>query len=187
MKVPDKEILNLALIKPHVNACIAAAKLATCLRARCGAVVISKHGRQLGFGYNHIPQKDAGHLLAMYTWIRYLGTIRLQKPDKHLICRKDSLPVGFKSDKTCCIHAEQMAIIEALKNNGADDLNGGTIFFVRIDKDGNPEYAGEPWCTICSKLALDVGIERFVLYQVEGWTAYETEYYNELSFQYVKK
>lgn len=45
--------------------------------------------------------------------------------------------------------------------------------------------AGKPYCTICSKMALDVGIAEFVLWHEEGITVYDTKEYNELSFQYV--
>lgn len=44
--------------------------------------------------------------------------------------------------------------------------------------------AGKPYCTICSKLALDVGIKEFALWHEEGITIYNTEEYNTLSYQY---
>ena len=91
----------------------------------------------------------------------------------------------FKSDKTCCVHAEQRAIIDALKVN-SDEVFGSTLFFIRLDDKGNPKKSGDPYCTICSKLALDVGIKEFVLWREEGWIAYNTEYYNKLSFEYGK-
>jgi hypothetical protein len=36
-------------------------------------------------------------------------------------------------------------------------------------------------------MALDAGISYFVLWHEEGWTAYETNYYNKLSFEYEPK
>lgn len=134
------------------------AKQATCKRSKCGSIIITKDGDIVGFGYNSMPCNDIGE------------------------CKKDGLPADFKSDKTCCIHAEQRAIITALKQGY--DLIGSTLYFIRLDENDKPKMSGEPYCTICSKMALDVGIDRFVLWKKEGWTSYETKYYNELSFQY---
>ena len=98
-------------------------------------------------------------------------------------CIKDWLPSNFKSDKTCCIHAEERAIIDALKRN-ADKIIGSRIYFIRADLEGKRMYAGEPFCTICSKMALEVGIAEFVLWHEEGICVYNTEEYNTLSFNY---
>jgi len=66
----------------------------------------------------------------------------------------------------------------------ADLLVGSTIYFVRLGDDGEPKPSGEPYCTICSKTTLDVGIATFVLWRPEGFRAYGTYEYNELSFGY---
>lgn len=65
------------------------------------------------------------------------------------------------TDKTCCVHAEQRAIIDALRKN-SDKLSGSRLYFVR----------------------LDVGIVEFVLWHDEGVCVYDTKEYNELSFQF---
>lgn len=150
-----------------VSDCVDLAHQSTCKRSRCGAIIVSECGTMtIGEGYNSQPcNVDAE-------------------------CFKDSLPANFKSDKTCCIHAEQRAIVNALKNF-PDKVNGSTLYFVRLDEKGQPKPSGEPYCTICSKMALDVGISRFVLFHKNsedtGWLkSYEANYYNELSFQYGK-
>lgn len=137
-----------------------AAKIAgesPCLRSRCGAVIASKN-RLLGEGYNAPPLDE-----------------RLES------CLKDSLPANFKSDKTCCVHAEQRAIMNALRGY-PDQVEGATLYFIRLDDLGNQKMAGKPYCTICSKMALDVGLAEFVLWHEEGITAYDTKEYNRLSF-----
>ena len=135
------------------------AKKATCKRSKCGSVLISEYGNLIGSGYNSMPcNVDSA-------------------------CFKDELPTGFKSDKTCCIHAEQRAIMEGLKHYSRL-VEGSTLYFLRLDDNDQPKQSGQPYCSICSKMALDAGIKYFVLWHKEGWTAYETEEYNSLTFKY---
>ena len=131
----------------------------SCLRSKCGSVIV-KDDKIIGKGFNSPP---------------------LNKTLEH--CLKDSLPENFKSDKTCCVHAEQRAIINALKNYPSL-LHGSRLYFIRLDSDGNMKRAGKPYCTICSKLCLDVGISEFVLWHDDGICVYNTDEYNTLSFQY---
>ena len=144
-----------------------AAKIAlksSCLRAKCGSVVV-KDNEIIGEGYNSPP-----------------GDKPLER------CIKDELPEDFISDRTCCIHAEDRAIRDALKNN-PDKIIGSILYFVRLDKQRdivkiNNIKTGKPYCTWCSKTALDVGIVEFVLWYEEGICVYDTKEYNKLSFQY---
>ncbi len=131
----------------------------SCLRSKCGSVIV-KDGEIIGSGYNSPP---------------------LEK--KLSCCFKDNLPDNFVSDKTCCIHAEQRAIMDALKNN-ASKIVGSRLYFIRLDEEGEMAISGDPYCTICSKMALDAGIAEFVLLRKEGICVYDTEEYNRLSFEY---
>lgn len=131
----------------------------SCLRSRCGCIIV-KDNEIIGQGYNS-PPKD----------------IILTS------CRKDSLPDDFKSDRTCCVHAEQRAIMDALKNN-SKKIIGSSLYFIRIDEKGEKTFSGDPYCTICSKMALDVGIFEFILFREQGICVYDTEEYNNLSFEY---
>ncbi len=153
-----KEILEetpaLLYISKYLND---VAKKSTCKRSKCGSVIVS-NGLIIGEGYNSMPCNEDSE------------------------CFKDKLASTFKSDKTCCIHAEQRAILNALKNN--HELKDSVLYFIRLDENDEPKRSGEPYCTICSKMALDVGVAKFVLWHKEGWIAYGTKYYNELSFQY---
>ena len=87
------------------------------------------------------------------------------------------------TDKTCCIHAEQRAIMDALKNH-PKEIEGSDLYFIRLDKDWNPSKAWKPYCTICSKMALDTWVKHFLLRHEEWITQYNTEEYNLLSYQY---
>lgn len=152
-----KENDNLKLV---ISSLIKTAKMATCKRSKCGSVLVSKESIIIGSGYNSMPCDVVDH------------------------CFKDLLAPTFKSDKTCCVHAEQRAIIDALKNDCKNQIKGSSLFFIRLDENDNPKHSGEPYCSICSKMALDVGIENFVLWHKDGWASYKTTEYNDLTFKY---
>jgi deoxycytidylate deaminase len=140
---------------------------AACLRSKCGSVIISKSGELIGHGWNSRPASGACVIVPEF-------------------CIKDKLSEDFKSDKTCCVHAEQRAIMNALRHHPMA-IRGSRLYFIRLDETGNIEFAGKPYCTICSKMALDTGLAEFVLYHKEGLTVYGTMEYNTLSFQYGEK
>ena len=73
--------------------------------------------------------------------------------------------------------------MDALRNN-PDKIIGSRLYFIRLDDKGAPSRAGKPYCTICSKMALDIGIEEFVLWHEKGVCVYDTQEYNALSFQF---
>jgi len=146
----------------YLNIAVETAKDSTCLRSKCGSVIV-KNGDIIGKGYNSPPKN-----------------ITLE------YCIKDNLPENFKSDKTCCIHAEQRAVNNALSEN-PDKLKGATLYFIMLDENDKPKPSGEPYCTICSKITLDVGISEFVLWHGDKISVYNTDEYNELSFNYKQK
>ena len=128
------------------------ARKASCLRSKCGSVIV-KDKVIIGRGYNSPPLDQI-----------------LER------CWKDDLPTNFKSDKTCCIHAEQRAIMDVLVGN-AEKMKNSRIYFIRLDLENKIIYANEPYCTICSKMALDVGIKEFVLWHEQGIAIYDTYEY----------
>ena len=137
------------------------AQKASCERSKCWCIIV-KDGEIIGQGFNSPPQ--------------HLESQRRCHCDKAQYHRK-------VTDKTCCIHAEQRAILDALKS-ASDQLPGSDLYFIRLDQEGKITKAGEPYCTICSKMALEVGIKNFHLWHTEGIIAYNTEEYNILSYQY---
>lgn len=136
-----------------------AAAYACCFRSKCGSVIV-KDNQIIGKGYNSPPLD-----------------VKLE------YCLKDSLPANFKSDKTCCMHAEQRALFDALQHH-PDQLSGSRLYFIRLDDKGEKKKAGDPYCTICSKFTLDSGVAEFVLWREEGICVYDTVEYNELSFRF---
>lgn len=136
-------------------------KKASCNRAHCGSIIV-KDEKLIGGGFNSPPQNKESQRKCSYS--------------------KDEFHKKV-TDKTCCIHAEQRAIMDALRKNPSE-LSGSKLYFIRLDDAGKISYAGKPYCTICSKMALDTGIKEFVLWHEEGIAVYDTEEYNLLSYQY---
>lgn len=143
-----------------MNVAAQIAEKALCLQAKCGSVIV-KNGEVIGTGYNAPP---------------------LDKEDNRT-CLQEFNPGKPKYDKTCCMHAEWRAIIDALKRN-SEKLQGSKLYFTRIDERGNIKKSGQPYCTVCSRLALDSGISEFLLWHEKGICAYPTDEYNKLSYQY---
>lgn len=139
------------------------AQKATCERSRCGCVIVQSD-EVIGRGFNS-PSRDI-------------------EEQRRCFRSKDSYHKKV-TDKTCCIHAEQRAIMDALRKN-PNILSGSKLYFIRLDDNGEPSRDGEPYCTICSKMALDVGIENFILLHNKGICVYDTKEYNTLSFQFGK-
>ena len=141
-----------------------AAKVAlssACFRAKCGSVIV-KNDEIIGVGFNSPP---AG-----------------KESQRRCLLSKSSYHQKV-TDKTCCIHAEQRAITDALKRN-PNKIIDSRLYFIRLDEKGEKTKSGKPYCTICSKMSLDVGIVEFVLQHKKGVCVYDVEEYNKLSFQY---
>jgi hypothetical protein len=65
-------------------------------------------------------------------------------------------------------------------------FGGRDLYFVRVDMNAplNILFSGEPYCTVCSRFALDVGIKTFALWHEYGIIQYPTDVYNQLSYAY---
>jgi len=159
-----KFLYNDKVAEEFLNETKKVALKSTCLRAKCGAVIV-KDNEIIGKGFNSPPKN--------------LESQRRCLNDKEGYDKKIT-------DKTCCVHAEQRAIIDALKKN-PEKLKGSKLYFISLDKDNLKKFAGNPYCTICSKMALDVGIFHWVLLHKEGICIYDAEEYNNLSFNYNKQ
>jgi len=137
------------------------AQLATCNRAKCGSVIVAPNGEIIGRGYNAPPQGDESQRMC---------DVELDKSIKQ------------NNDKTCCVHAEWNAIIDALKHHGSK-VDGSTLYFMRVNEAGEFTEAGDPYCTVCSRLAMESGIATFGLWN-EGPEMIDSASYNSRSYQY---
>ncbi len=136
---------------------------ATCYRARCGAVLVSDRGEIIGRGYNAPPLEDEAQRMC---------DVQLDKSIKQ------------NNDKTCCVHAEWNAILDGLKSYG-DALNGSTLYFMRVDESGAFTGSGKPYCTVCSRLALQTGVAQFGLWH-DGPVMFDTATYNQQSYAFFR-
>ena len=140
------------------------AKKSTCERSRCGSVIVADN-RIIGRGFNSPPKN--------------LESQRKCSCDKNSYHKK-------VTDKTCCVHAEQRAIMDTLRNHPEKIINSA-IYFIRLDQNDELLFAGKPYCTICSKMALDAEIKEFILWHEDGICSYKTDEYNLLSYEYNEK
>lgn len=134
---------------------------ATCQRSQCGSIIVSNN-HIIGTWFNSPPHHQENQRRCIYSKSCYHTKV---------------------TDKTCCIHAEQRAIIDALRYH-PNQLSWSKLYFIRLDDNQQISYAGKPYCTICSKMALDVGITEFILRHEDGIYAYHTQEYNTLSYLY---
>ncbi|MBI2439604.1 MAG: hypothetical protein HYV45_03345 [Candidatus Moranbacteria bacterium] len=134
------------------------AKRALCLKSKCGTVIV-KDGEIIGEGYNAPPLDQ----------------------EENRVCNKEVSFGKPKYDRTCCMHAEWRAIIDALRRN-PERVKGSKLYFIRVDENGEGKKSGKPYCTVCSRMALDVGIAYFLLWHEMGVCEYPTDEYNQLSY-----
>lgn len=147
-------------IRPFFEAAARVADEATCLRAKCGSVIV-KNSVIIGRGYNSPALDD----------------------ESQRLCEADmDTTVKPKYDKTCCIHAEWRAVLDACKTN-ADKLAGAVLYFMRIDDQGGFTDAGDPFCTVCSRLTMEAGVAEFALYNSNGADIYPLNAYNLKSYE----
>lgn len=140
------------------------ASKATCRQVKCGAVIV-KGGQAIGRGYNSPPNNDESQ-----------RRCHIEKSFYH----------ERVTDKTCCMHAEQRAIMDALANN-PKALAGARLYFSRLEDNGElKRHAGQMYCSICSKMSLDAGIKEFVLWHNQGIFVYDTNEYNDLTYAYTQ-
>jgi dCMP deaminase len=151
----NKEILK------YINIAKEYAIKSTCLRRKCGSIVVSDD-EIIGVGFN--------------SPVNNLESQRRCSNNKDLYDKRIT-------DKTCCVHAEERAMIDALSRN-TDKIKGSRIYYVSVDNNDNIMESGEPYCTLCSKMALEIGIKEFVLYKKDYICVYDTEEYNTLSYKY---
>ena len=148
----------LAEAEQWLEAAAQVARQSTCHRRKCGSVLVAEDGTMFAAAKNQLPPGAAVH------------------------CNPYCLPAGFKSDKACCMHAEERSIMQALKEGFP--LQGTTMVFASVDEAGTRLASGQPSCTICSKMALEAGVGWWILEHADAVLRYAAAEYNHISFQY---
>lgn len=140
------------------------AKKSTCRQSHCGSVIV-KDGQVIGEGYNSPPLDKEENRRCGWPY------------------RQDVKP---RFDKTCCIHAEWRAILDACKRH-PQEISGSRLYFMRLDDQGVMTRSGEPYCTTCSRLAMESGIAEFSLWQEQGIAVWPTDEYDRVSYEFFKE
>ena len=101
-------------------------------------------------------------------------------------CLNDKNTYGQKiTDKTCCIHAEERAIFDALRRN-AENIKESALYFIRLNLQNNKIFFRRALLYYLQQESLDVGIKEFILWHESGICIYNADEYNSLSFGYKK-
>jgi dCMP deaminase len=137
------------------------AKESKCLKAHCGAVVVLDD-QVVGRGYNAPPQDRSD-----------LATCS---------CRHNANSAKPRYDQTCCLHAEWRAVLDAV-GTGRMPQNA-SLYFLRLLNDDSWAYEDSPYCTVCSRLILDVGITEICVSSRSGIVSYPAEEFYRLSYEF---
>lgn len=152
---------RIAEIESYFQFAAMVAQEATCRRARCGAVIV-QDGEVIGEGYNSPPLNDEGQ--------------RMCDSPKD-VARKP------KYDKTCCLHAEWRAVLDAYKKN-AQKVKGATLYFVRLGEAANFDDFGQPFCTTCSRLMMEAELSDYRVWNNSGVDVYPLAEYNQKTYEF---
>ena len=117
----------------------------TCVRRHVGAIIV-KDENVIGYGANRVND-DIGKCT-----------------NETCIRKVNNIPSGTRAELCYAVHAEQNAIIDAVKKG--NDVNGSTI------------YVSDSPCIICAKLLIAFGIKRIIYYG---------SYPDELSLDLIRK
>lgn len=152
-------------IRPFFDAAAEQARQGLCLNDKCGAVIVAANGVIIGAGYSGPPGNDE--------------SMRMCSETSQLV--HDRKP---KSDITCCAHAEVRAVMDAVEHH-PDKLAGAVLYFMRVDfREGTFTDAGDPYCTLCSRIVMDAGVGEFALYNGGAAIIYELPEYNRASYAF---
>ena len=97
-------------------------------------------------------------------------------------CIRGSIKDNSRVELCSAFHAEQTAIIDALKK--WYNLCWSRMYHIAMKKWEVLKNSWQPSCTICSRMILESGIKEFVL-KFENWYwVYSAHELNKLSFEY---
>jgi len=133
------------------------AKKSKCKKSQRGVVIV-KNGKIIGRGHNKVT-------IEMYC-----------DP-----CIRENIKDNSRVELCSAIHAEQMAIIDALKQG--KNLEGSRMFHIKV-KNKKIGFSEDVSCTVCSRIVLESGISEFVLLHRKGFALYGAEEFNKKSFEH---
>lgn len=97
--------------------------------------------------------------------------------EDHCYCRCGDL--GHHDQ--CRTHAEQRGITLAREGDGWEMLAGATLIYVRLEVDDSVRLQEPHFCARCSRLALSLGVARWVFALKDGLVAYSAADYDSIA------
>jgi dCMP deaminase len=143
-----------------INEAVKISAKSPCKKSHRGAVLV-KDGEIIAYGYNGAPND------------------RVCDP-----CIRGDIADNSKTELCYAIHAEQRAILNALKDG--HDLTGSRLYHIKV-KNGEVIPSDDISCTLCSRLILESGVAEMALLHTTGLTVYDAEEYNNLNYDYFLK
>lgn len=126
------------------------------------------------------PKSQRGVVIVRQNEIIGRGYNKITIPKYCNPCIRRHITDNSRTELCSAIHAEEMAILDALKKgNSLED----TILFHTKVKDKKQAYSKQPSCTNCSREIYIAGISEVVLWLKDGYALYSAEEFNELSFR----
>ena len=118
----------------------AASERATCLRRKCGAVIV-KDDEIISTGYNGAP-RGRKNCTDIGTCIR--EELNIPRGERYELCRS--------------VHAEQNAIISAARK----DMLGSTLYEVGVDVKTGKYVENSMPCAMCKRFIINSGIKKMI-------------------------
>ncbi len=120
------------------------AGLSPCLKMKFGAVIV-------GYNGNFLKTLGEQSILAIGWNHPYTGSVCHP-------CMRETIPHGTLLERCRAIHAEQDALLDALKKQVS--IKGATMYVAGMFPDGKPYFKSARgfYCTFCSRLIHDSGL-----------------------------
>lgn len=158
------EGLELNSMQPIIDAAISQAKRSVCQNSQRGATAFNQEGI-LGVGKNGppvVPQRR-GELPRTISCIP---------------------PICWKDCRDYAVHAEERALLDALLNK--KELVGASIFHIKV-KNGLVVPSDNLSCLRCSAKVLELGLKEFILFQTQGYLAYEAYEFHCATIDFLRR
>lgn len=123
----------------HLHQAKGVAEHSTCLRRHYGAVIVDQSNEVIGYGFSSPPKGVA----TCTTCIRV----------------EQDIPRGTRYEVCKSVHAEQNAILTAMKLNYSTE--GSTLYLIGLEPNGDYTKDMQP-CCICKRLIIQAGIKEVV-------------------------
>jgi len=134
------------------------AEKAKCHKSHFGAVIV-KDGNILARGHNE----------------------PVGEPCQVCLRKEKNIGGGLNSELCFSVHAEQNALLQALKEK--KDISNALMYIGHIKNGEKKKFSGKPFCTVCSRLIAASGLKGVVLWMGNDYAFLSANEFNEESFK----